>query len=492
MNRFQFNSEFQRKLIKLALIDDGFCTTSMRYVAEQMFESDSLRWCWRQMVRERQEKRTPTMLVLRDLVNRVEQVLQPRYRAMLDAIEADVLREDHYIRHALAEFVKRNLFVEAYNNSRHVYNVGKADEAIELMRQATEKIHTISFAAPARHWFYDDLDERNRRRQDIADREWEHTFPTGIVGVDQVLDGGLSRGELGVWIADSKGGKSVFLVHLAGFTCRSLQRRVLFILLEGSYLQTASRFDAWHASSMYSEVKRGEFDAQTWAMMRHEYHTLRQLLVIREFVDSWSYHAGDIRAELDDLKAQFGWVPDKIVCDYGDLLRSQSRAQSEEEHQRNAFGDLKAMTAQDAGYSIWTASQSRRPVKPYKPRKGADKEDAKAEPEREDDETFIKFGKPVLRGADIADSYNKIRRADFIGSINQDAEEKEKGMARLWCDRYRDNAAQRLVVIKQNLDKMLFADLTDQTNRVDSPDKVQRDIENQFKNKQKARLKAAQ
>lgn len=504
-SNFTFDAEFQRKIVKLALLDDGFCTVALTHITEAMFEVDTLRWCWRCISQARKSKYTPTMTVLRHRCQELEQVMQPRYRAMLDAIDQDVLREDNFIRHALGEFVKRNLFVEAYRNSRQVYNVGKPDQAIDLMREATDKIHAINFGAPARHWFYDDLEERTRVRQDISEREWEHTFPTGIVGVDAVLDGGLSRGEIGVWIADSKGGKSVFLIHLAGYTCRSLERKVLLILLEGSYLQTASRLDAWHSGQLYAEAKRGEFDAQRWQYMRHEYHRFRQLLVIREFTDSWSYHAGNIRSELDDLKAQFGWVPDQIVCDYGDLLRSQTKAASEEEHQRNAFGDLKAMTAQDNGYSIWTASQARRPYNPYSKKKKKDdkddkeepkddaqnsSEDAKDEPEVER-ELKISRGKPVLRAQDIADSYNKIRRCDFIGSINQDPEDKAKGMARLWCDRYRDNAASSLVLIRQNLDIMQFVDTRDTLNRPDLPARLQREIDQKFRKAQAAKAKAA-
>ena len=483
-NPAQFDLEFQRKIIKLALIDDGFCTTVLRFLTAEMFESDALRWAWRQIYRQRKESRTPTLMVLRHLVINLEAVVQPRYRAMLDAIDQDELREEAFIRHALGEYVRRNLFVQAYQDSQRLWNGGQQENAIGAMRLATEKINAINFGAPSRHWFYDDLAERNRRRKHISEREWEHTFPTGIVGVDQVLDGGLSRGEIGVWIADSKGGKSVFLIHLAGYTCRALQRRVLFILLEGSYLQTASRLDAWHAAALYAEVKRGEFDADVWQRIDYEYRHLKKLLVIREMTDRWNYSAADIRAELDDLRSQHGWVPDQIVCDYGDLLRSQGKAASEEEHQRNAFGDLKALTAQDGGYSVWTASQSRRPTVPWKKRTGKDRESARDEPDRGDDEVFVKFGKPVLHSQDIADSYNKIRRCDFIGSINQDEEDKEQHQARLWCDRYRDNAAQRLVLVKQNLDQMLFVDLLHETNRPDRPQAVLRQIEKRFRDAQ--------
>lgn len=462
---FSFDSEFQRKLIKLALVDDGFCTIALKHLRAEMFESDALRWCWTTIVRERNEKRTPTMLVLRDFLHSVSEVLQYRYRAMLDAIDQDVLREDDYIRHALGEFIRRNMFVSAYNVSQKIYNMGKADDAIEHMRQASEQIHQIHFRAPARHMFFDDIEERNRRRSKRSESEWDHTFPTGIVGVDDVLDGGLSVGELGVWMADSKGGKSLFLIHLAGYTCRVLQRKVLLVLLEGDYLQTASRLDSWFSGVAYREAKRGQFEHDVYRRLQDEYRRLKGLLVIREFTDA-SYNVMDIRAEIDELKAQSGWVPAQLVVDYGDLLRSSTKAASEEEHQRNAFSELKALCHQDQGYAMWSASQARRPgnMLRHKKEKG------------EDEGSTFKFGKPVLGPKDIADSYNKVRRVDFLGSINQDAEDKANSIARLYCAVYRDNAADRLVKVRQNLDKMLFADVMDPLNRPDRPEAIAEEL----------------
>jgi hypothetical protein len=475
-----FDAEFQRRIVKLSLMDDGFAVMALRYVTPEMFESDVLQWAWREIQRERTAGRVPTLLVLRDKVRAVEGVLQPRYHAMCDAMTQDVIREDPYIRHALTEFVRRNLFVAAYDDSRRIYNMGKPDEAVDLMRKQTEKIQQVSFASPARYWFYDDLDARQVRRTHLAQNEWEYTFPTGIVGVDNVLDGGLSRGELGCWMADSKGGKSMFLLHLAAFTARASGRRVLMVLLEGSYAQTANRMDAWHARVAYKDAKRGNFEADVFRKLRDEYRGMKDRLVIREMTSAWSYTAGDIRSEMDELRGQHGWVPDMLVVDYGDLLRSQTKAFSEEEHQRNAFADLKTMTTQAPGYAIWTASQARRPADPLS-HKQKGKKDKDAEPEAGPDDSVMKWGKPVLSPRHMSDSYNKVRRVDFLGSINQDAEEKERQVARLYCAIYRDNAADKLVTIRQDMERMTFVDIMDASNRPDSREKVQADLAKKYK-----------
>lgn len=444
-----FDSEFQRKVVKLALEDDGFCGQALRHLRPEMFESEALSWAWRQVERERKENRTPTLLVLKDRLRDLPRQSQPHHNAMVQMIEADVLREDAFIRARLGEFVQRNLFVAAFADSRRLYNLGQVDQAIDLMRQEAQKAAQVTFDVPDRAWFFDTLRDRQRVRRTMREREWEFVFPTGIHVTDLVLDGGLSRGELGTWIADSKGGKSLFLVHLAMYASRAMGQRVLFIVLEGSRHQAENRLEALASGLLYREIKRGEIDPQRYEQLTEEYRSLTQNLVVRGMTDRWNYTAGDIRAELDDLKTIHGWRPVMLVCDYGDLLRSQSaRVANEEQHQRDGFSDLKTLSTQDQGYAIWTASQARRPAKKQ---------------EEKDKESRV-WGKPVLRSKDVADSYNKIRRSDFIGSINQDPEEKKRGEARLYHELYRDNAAHRVCKIKQDLDRMIFADLTDPLN----------------------------
>jgi len=453
---FRFDTEFQRKIIKLALDDDAFCQQVSRHVQAEHFESDALRWAWQQVQRELSSGNAPTLMVLRNRVRDVNPVLQPRYQALITAIEQDVIREEAFIRRTLAEWVQRAVFVGAFQESRRLFNMGQVDQAVTLMRQETTKAARVTFEAPDREFFFEEFLDRQRVRRRIAKQEWDYTHPTGIVAVDQVLDGGLSRGELGVWIADSKGGKSLFLVHLAAFTSRTTQKPVLFIVLEGSRFQVSNRIESLISRTLYRDVKRGDIDPATFRELMEEYAQLKGLLVVRGMADSWSYTVADIRAELEELKALKGWRPDQIVVDYGDLLRSQQKGVSEEQHQRDAFGDLKVLSTQDRGYSVWTASQARRPWSGKK----------------EIPKDSIIWGKPVLKPRDVADSYNKVRRADFIGSINQDKEDKAKKMARLWLAMYRDNPAEVYCEVKQDLDRMVFADLLDKSNRPDRPEAI--------------------
>ena len=82
------------------------------------------------------------------------------------------------------------------------------------------------------------------------------------------------------------------------------------------------------------------------------------------------------------------------------------------------------------GYAIWTAAQARRPKK----------------------DELQKMH--TLFSSDIADTYEKIRAADFYGSQNQTPEERTNNVMRLHAENYRDNVAGVDIVVRSDFEKM--------------------------------------
>ncbi len=132
----------------------------------------------------------------------------------------------------------------------------------------------------------------------------------------------------------------------------------------------------------------------------------------------------DIEAELRRLLRNFGWRPDLIIIDYADLMtgREKKYYRNETESQRAAYRDVKRLT--NRGYAIWTASQAQRPSKK----------------QMED--------MHVLYSNSVADTYEKVRAADYLGSLNQTPDEKKANTMRLYFEMYRDNLADQLVQIR--------------------------------------------
>ena len=65
----------------------------------------------------------------------------------------------------------------------------------------------------------------------VLEEDFRHPVPTGISGIDELTDGGLSRGELGVVLAPYGVGKTTILTKIAN-TAYNVGLNVLQIVFE--------------------------------------------------------------------------------------------------------------------------------------------------------------------------------------------------------------------------------------------------------------------
>ena len=119
------------------------------------------------------------------------------------------------------------------------------------------------------------------------------------------------------------------------------------------------------------------------------------------------------------------------MIDYADLVKPRS-GQGELRHdQTSVFRDLKSM-AMRYKTAIWSASQAQRP---------------KDLPDKE----------LILRSASISESYEKVRIADFVGTLNQTPFEKDAGIMRIFADIYRSNASDVMIRTFCDFERMIFS-----------------------------------
>lgn len=435
---FPFDTRFQLASLRLMLEDDAFCMLGLEHFKPTFFENAALAWCF-SMITEHYQRyaRPPSAVALYDYLRGLDPLVAQQYQATVAAVEATAVTEPQFISDRVVEFVKRNMFVEGFEQARRLYNKGDVESAYDFWQKRADELHTLTLGAVDRGFYFDDFEERVKRRRTMAIATSLHTFATGIPDLDAVLNGGLSLGELGAWIAYQKVGKSMLLAWFVFFALRALRIRVLVTVHEGSREFWEERLDAAFAHVLTSLVRRGEMNADLHRRMVDEFRELRGLLVIRGFTKSeksWNANVGDILKELRELRARKGFVPQMIVVDYADLLRArEGRDLSETQHQTAAWRDLKTLTTMDQGYAIWTASQAQR-----KP------------PRADRDPEFL------LRSESIADAIGKVRVADFYGSINRTTMEKEARRARLYAEDYRHGRAGVVIPVETDYDNGRF------------------------------------
>ena len=433
---FPFGIDFQMALLKLLTLDTGFAAAAMPHIEARYFENEVLAWAYTYIGDYREAYNAiPPISVISAEANKLDSTIREVYQATLArTAEADLGAED-WLRDQTIDFLKRNIFVAAFLDSRDLYNSGEVQQAYDTMMARCDKLYNTAWTPPDREFLFDQLGQRVTRR--MSTDPGAEAIVTGIHELDHLLGGGLSKGELGIWIAFPKRGKTTLLVNHGAQAVARGNHRVLHAVFEGSRHLVAARYDTIFAQAEYSKVKTGNIDQATFSRMQYDYALYSNKLILRGFTDHWSYSAADIFDEIKELKRIYNWVPDAVIVDYVDLLRGRGEGfRSEFDHQQAACRDLKSLA--NRGFAVWTATQAQRPTK--------------------DIETDAK----VLTSRNVADCYAKVRVADFIGSLNQTAEERKKHQMRLYAELYRDAEAGKTILVHADFGKMSIRTLRGQ------------------------------
>lgn len=227
----------------------------------------------------------------------------------------------------------------------------------------------------------------------LLDDDGGERLPTGVVELDVALGGGLIRGGEGVVIADSGGGKSVFLVSQVAEASRR-GMHVAMATLELSHKLQFARLVANLTGVPTNDLLSDPQERERARARLEETEGERGPVHIAEF----SPHATTVRdlQEWVDAKEQSeGRSVDLLVVDYADKLWDpRSRDGNEYLTMRYVYEGLRRDLAacQPRPRWIWTASQPGRRAR--------------------------KESKAYLDLADVADSMHKVRVADLIVTIN--------------------------------------------------------------------------
>lgn len=425
--QFQFGIDFQKSLLLLLTKDPGFANLVLRYVKESYFDNDFFKWVYGYILRYKAKYNAiPSMSVLLEEARSLKTENRELYCISLEGIIGSDLSNEEWIRDKIIDFIKRNIFVDAFQQSKDKYNSGEVDSAYSTMMLAMDDIYRASMVNEDREWFFESFNQRYSDRLSGSNE----CISTGIHELDKVLGGGLSLTEVGLWIALAKRGKTTILTNHGVQAVRRSLKNVLHVVLEGSVGLVANRYDTIFAQEDYNLVKKGVMNEKVYRNLLTEYQMLSKKLVIRGYTDRWDTTIEDIHLEMKDLKRLYNWEPQLIIIDYGDLLKGRGKYRDETSSQRAAFRDMKSLA--NRGYGIWTAAQGQRPAKDF--------------------ENSTK----LLTQVDVADCYDKVRSVDFIGSINQTKEERERHKARLYAELYRDNEAGAVIDIDVDFTKMTF------------------------------------
>ena len=187
------------------------------------------------------------------------------------------------------------------------------------------------------------------------EKDFRLPIPTGIVGIDNLLKGGLGRGELGIILAPTGTGKTTILTKFAN-TAFNLDRNVLQIFFEDNRDNIRRKhFTIWtnvepdDQPEYAEEVKEKVLEAQA--------NSKGILRMIKMSSDEATI--SKIKSKIRKLISE-GFKPDMLVLDYVDCVSSDKSIDGEEwKGEGSVMRSLESMTT-EFDMAIWTATQGSR------------------------------------------------------------------------------------------------------------------------------------
>jgi len=296
-----------------------------------------------------------------------------------------------FVKDKTLDFCKRQAFKEALEQAVELIATDKFESVVGLMKDAV----SVGMPNSTGHDFFEDVESRFVKHQRRA-------CPTGIDRLDQkdILRGGLGRGEIGVITANTGIGKSHFLVCL-GANAMKLGKNVVHYTFELSETAVGIRYDSNLCNIPSNDVR----DRKKEVMEQYQNADLGRL-IIKEY-PTGSASVNTIRSHIEKLALK-GFVPNVIIVDYADIMRSSKSYDSLRHELKLIYEELRNM-AMDLCVPIWTASQ-------------ANRDSAKAD---------------IVGLENMSEAYGKAMVADVVISITRKALEKSTNSGRLYVAKNR-------------------------------------------------------
>ena len=204
--------------------------------------------------------------------------------------------------------------------------------------------------------------------------------------VNEIMDGGLGQGELGVIVAPAGIGKSWTLQALGAGALREA-KTVVHYTLELNENYVGLRYDSIFTGVTTANIKYYKEDVES------KISKLPGKLLIKYFPTK-AASVQTIGAHLKQIELS-GTKPDMVIVDYADILMPTGNFREKRHALGNIYEDLRGL-AGELEIPIWTASQANR---------SALEED-------------------VIGADKVAEDYSKVMTADFVMSMSRKVEDK--------------------------------------------------------------------
>jgi replicative DNA helicase len=340
------SSKFQNRVIQGALTDRVFFEKIFEILKQEYFTTEAHKIIWGEITKlfnKYDSSPTYDMLRLEIAALADSEDKDDALTILVDIEKTSNRQEIEHAKEKAFEFCKNQSMKAAILTSVELLKEGKFDEIQKTIEESLKMTDKTDMG----HNYFDSFSSRSK------EDKRPNTVPTGfeILDHNNILEGGLAAGELGVVMAPTGGGKSFMLVNF-GYGALAAGKNVVHYSFELSENNIGNRYDSRITGVPTKEIVTRNREVET-NLQRFQ----GGRLIIKEYptkiatVNTLKFHIGRLQSS--------GFDPDLVIIDYGDLMRSRRGYDQKRFELESIYEDLRGF-AMETKLPIWTATQSNR------------------------------------------------------------------------------------------------------------------------------------
>jgi hypothetical protein len=374
----KYGTSFQSKIITSLIVDNKFIKTIGDILEVSYFDSDANKFLIKSIVDYFEKyKSPPTMEALKVVIDDVEN--DTLKTAIVDSLRGAWQHREspdlEFVKEKTLEFCKNQVIKSAIMESVELLDNQQYDEIKGVIDNAMK----AGVERDIGHEYITGFEERMNQQS-------RKTLPTQWDSVNDLMDGGLAGGELGVIVAPAGIGKS-WTLQTIGAHAVAQGKTVIHYTLE---------LNAQYVGLRYDTIVSGQ---PTGNLQYHKEEVLKKInqlkgeLIIK-YYPTRTASVNTLAAHLQQCEMQ-GLKPDMVIVDYADIMKSTSNF-TEKRHQiGHVYEELRGM-AGEFDIPLWTASQANR----------------------------SSLEEDVIGADKVSEDYSKVMTADFVMSMSRKVEDK--------------------------------------------------------------------
>jgi replicative DNA helicase len=383
---------FQQQLIKSIIEDKKFGETIIDVLESKYFDNNSFKF-----IMENIKELHVSYNKLPNYDTLAQKIISEGGNKDVNRVHIDTL-EDIKNLEKNNEFVKDKAlnFCKQQNLKKQLKSINSIIESGEF--ESYNKIEEIIQKALQVGVMNDSVVDVFHNIGDALEKDYRLPIRTGVVGLDNVLKGGIGRGELGVILAPTGTGKTTILTKFAN-TAYNDGFNVLQIFFEDNEGQIKRKhYTIW---SGIEPDEQPEFKEEVMESVREQQERSSGSLKLAK-LPSDSITISGIKSKIRKMISE-GFKPDLLIIDYVDCITPERSVNGEEwKGEGTIMRSLESMTS-EFNIAIWTATQGNRES----------------------------ISSEVVTGDQMGGSIKKAQIAHIILSIGKTLEQKEHDLATL-------------------------------------------------------------